>query len=487
MKKYLKLFRIEIKQFFRSQNAGEKIALTVLKVISAFYLASFLLASLFVIHAVATKTGIDIVKVFSQYFIFWWAMDLASRFFLQQLPVNNIKPLLTLNIPKKTIVFYTMLKTCFSVFNILYFIFLTSFSILLSVLGYSALNVLSWFLCVISIVLANNFINILLNKNNIVFYAIAALTIACGALEYYGIFRISVFSEGLFYPFYSFVGTFVIPVLLLVASFILSYRLIFKSFYLDEGLSVKAKEGKTENIEFLNRFGVMGTFVNNDIRMLKRNKVARYVLFSCLFFLLYGLVFSRSSVGAFMGILAGIFITGGFLITFGEKIPAWDSSCYPLMMTLNIPYRKYLEAKWWLMVIVTFISMLIGTFYFFIDKDLFFGVIAGGFYNIGVNSLLFMISGVYNKSPVDLNSKTKAFGNTNSMNMKTFLLMLPQLILPMILYIIIETLLGTYPAVMAIVLIGLAGFMFRNKAFDFIVKLYKKEKYLTINAFRKTE
>ncbi|MDR0835067.1 MAG: DUF5687 family protein [Tannerella sp.] len=487
MKKYLKLFRIEIKQFFRSQNAGEKITLTVLKVFGIIYLTVLLLSSLFLIYMAASKTGADIVRGFSRYFIYWWALDLTLRFFLQQLPTNNIKPLLTLNIRKKTIVFYTMLKTCFSFFNILYFIYLAPFSILLLILGYNGLNVLSWFLCVISIVMANNFINILLNKNNIVFYSIAALTLACGALEYYGIFRISVFSEGLFYPFYSFAGAFVIPVLLLVTLFYFSYRLIFKSFYLDEGLSAKVKEGKTENIEFLNRFGIMGAFINNDIRMIKRNKVAKYVAFSSVFFMLYGFLFLSSAGSAITSIFAGIFITGGFLITFGQKIPAWDSSCYPLMMTMNIPYRKYLEAKWWLMVIVTFISMLICTFYFFINKDLFFGVIAGGFYNIGVNSFLFMISGVYNRTPVDLNSKTKAFGNKNSMNMKNLLLMLPQLILPIGLYLIVKALLGTYPAVIAIVLIGLAGFLLRNKAFDYIVKLYKKEKYLTINAFGKIE
>jgi multisubunit Na+/H+ antiporter MnhC subunit len=203
--------------------------------------------------------------------------------------------------------------------------------------------------------------------------------------------------------------------------------------------------------------------------------------------LFYGLFFLSRSGRAFPGVFAGIFITGGFLFAFGQKIPAWDSSCYPLMMTLNIPYRKYLEAKWWFMVIVTFICMTIGTFYIFISKELFFGVIAGGVYNIGINSLIVMISGIYNKKPVDLNSKMKAFGNTNSMNMKTFLLMLPQLVLPMLIYGIVEALVGTYPAVITVIFIGLAGFLFRNKAFDYIMKLYKKEKYSTINAYRKTE
>jgi multisubunit Na+/H+ antiporter MnhC subunit len=324
-----------------------------------------------------------------------------------------------------------------------------------------------------------------LNKNNIVFYSALALTIVCGILEYYGIFKVSAMSEILFYPFYSMMGTFVIPFLLFVTLFYLSYKLIFKSFYLDEGLSVKTKEGKTENIEFLNRFGVIGTFINNDIRMMKRNKHTRSITYLSIFFLFYGFIFLNNM--AFIGVFIGIFVTGGFLFSFGQKIPAWDSSCYPLMMTLNIPYRKYLEAKWWLMVIVTVICMVAGTLYIFVSREMFLGVIAGGVYNIGVNSLIVMIAGVYNKTPVDLNSRVKAFANSNSMNMRTLLLVLPQVIVPMVVCAIMNDLFGIYAAAAAIILIGLAGFLFRNKAFDFIVKLYKKEKYLTINAYGKTE
>jgi hypothetical protein len=33
------------------------------------------------------------------------------------------------------------------------------------------------------------------------------------------------------------------------------------------------------------------------------------------------------------------FVSGGFLITFGQFVPSWDSSYYQLMMTQNIPQR----------------------------------------------------------------------------------------------------------------------------------------------------
>ncbi len=61
-----------------------------------------------------------------------------------------------------------------------------------------------------------------------------------------------------------------------------------------------------------------------------------------------------------MHIFAGIFVSGGFLFTFGQFVPSWDSSYYQLMMTQNIPYKGYLSSKWWLIVIATFVSTIIG-------------------------------------------------------------------------------------------------------------------------------
>ena len=43
---------------------------------------------------------------------------------------------------------------------------------------------------------------------------------------------------------------------------------------------------------------------------------------------------------------------------------------------------------------------------------------------------------------------------------------------------------GTTVAVASLGLLGLIGFFLREKFFDFIVKLYKKEKYSTIKAFK---
>ena len=169
---------------------------------------------------------------------------------------------------------------------------------------------------------------------------------------------------------------------------------------------------------------------------------------------------------------------------FGQRVPSFDSSYYPLMMTLNVPYKEYLKAKWWLIVSAVAVSMVLAVAYAFVSWELYFTFLAGGLYNMGVNSQIVLLSGAFNKNPVDLNSRSKAMGKKNNFSFKNILLILPQMVLPMAVFGATTYLFGTAAAVASLAALGLIGFLFREKFFDFIVKLYKKEKYSTIKAFK---
>lgn len=58
------------------------------------------------------------------------------------------------------------------------------------------------------------------------------------------------------------------------------------------------------------------------------------------------------------------------------------------------------------------------------------------------------------------------------------------MILPMAVFGVSKYFFGTTVAVASLGVLGLIGFFLREKFFDFIVKLYKKEKYSTIKAFK---
>lgn len=163
-----------------------------------------------------------------------------------------------------------------------------------------------------------------------------------------------------------------ISVILFSALWKICFSHIRKVFYLDQGLEVK-KVGKQENIMFLNKYGAIGTFINNDIKLLKRNKVTKGIVWGSFLFLFYGLLMFSSPIykTPAMMMFMGLFVTGGFQFMFGQRVPAFDSSYYPLMMTLNVPYKEYLKAKWWLMNIVTGFSIILALCYVYFGWDMY--------------------------------------------------------------------------------------------------------------------
>jgi len=185
-----------------------------------------------------------------------------------------------------------------------------------------------------------------------------------------------------------------------------------------------------------------------------------------------------------MHIFAGIFVSGGFLFTFGQFVPSWDSSYYQLMMTQNIPYKGYLSSKWWLIVIATVISTLLASFYLYFGWQVYLTIVVGAIYNIGVNSHLVLLAGAYTKTPIDLDSTKGAFGDKKAFNVNTLLISLPKLLLPLALYWIGSKIMNPNFGLAMVAVAGLIGFALRDKVFSLIEKVYKTEKYKTIDAYK---
>jgi hypothetical protein len=97
---------------------------------------------------------------------------------------------------------------------------------------------------------------------------------------------------------------------------------------------------------------------------------------------------------------------------------------------------------------------------------------------------LVLLGGAYTKTPIDLDSGKGAFGDKKAFNVKTMLISLPQLGLPVLLYW-----LGSYWATANVGLAlvataGIVGFALRNPVFSLIEKIYKTEKYATVSAYK---
>ncbi|NIF07294.1 hypothetical protein F3J23_17885 [Chryseobacterium sp. Tr-659] len=484
---FLKFLRLEIKSFFRGTSLGINLTMKIFRFIGILYFMGCLVAGAFLaFFYVQEELHQNPLKMVSKFLIVAWILDLVLKYLLQEIPTQNIKPFLTLNIRKNTLVNYMLAKTFLSALSWLISLFFITFSLIALFNDYSILGVVLWLIGVTSLLYLNNFINIFFNGKETLAIIVGGCFAIIGALGYYNIIPVLSYSEKLFFSFYEKPYFALIPVALFTGLWFLCFRYLKKEFYLDQGLEAKKTVGKTENIAFLNKYGATGTFINNDIKMLRRNKVTKGILLGSFMFLFYGLLMFTSTVykTPAMMMFMGLFVTGGFQFLFGQRVPAFDSSYYPLMMTLNVPYKEYLKAKWWLMNIVTAVSVVIALCYAYFGWEVYITFFAAGIYNIGVNSQFTLWSGAFNKTQIDLNSKEKRLGQKGSFNMVAMLLLIPKMLLPMAVFAIAKYFSGITAGVISIAIIGIAGFVFREKIFDIIVKHYKKEKYSTLDAFK---
>jgi hypothetical protein len=232
--------------------------------------------------------------------------------------------------------------------------------------------------------------------------------------------------------------------------------------------------------------GDVAPFIKNDIRLIWRNKRTKTVFLMSFLFLFYGLIFYTQETYQKMPAMlmfASLFITGGFTLNYGQFIPAWDSAHYKMLMSQSFRYRKFLESKWVLMVAMTTILYFLSFPYLYFGTDIFLMITAGAIFNIGFNSLFLLYAGSFNRKRIDL---TKGgFGNTQGTSATQFLVIIPLMLFPMLLFWIFDKFVGYNSGFIVVAAVGIISLLLRNYAMNFIEKKYIKDKYVMINAFGK--
>jgi hypothetical protein len=433
----------------------------------------------------------DPLRVVNQFLIYYLLMDLYARYMFQKMPIMNIKPLLYMPFKKSAVVKYSLGKTVLSFFNWMHAFFFVPFSIVLIIQDYDPLSVIGWHVGLMALFYCNNFINIMMNNQDKIFYPMVTILAVLALCQYNGWFDVTIYTAPIFDAFFDIPWSALLPVLALIGLIYASFSYFKKHMYLDGGLATKHTEAKTEDYTWLNRFGNLGTFLKNDIKLIRRNKRSKTTVLLSVLFLFYGFIFFTSSLEVYEGpvwrIFAGIFVSGGFLFSFGQFVPSWDSSYYPLMMSQNIQYREYLTSKWYLIIIATAISTVISSFYLYFGWEVYMAIVVGAIYNMGVNSYLVLWGGAYIKTPIDLTSNKKAFGDKQAFNVKTLILTIPKLLLPLGVYAVGHYLINPTAGYIAVALSGVVGYLFKDVVFRKIEAIYKREKYKTLLAYKQTD
>jgi len=486
---FKRILKLEWKSFFRSANFTKGIAIKILLAFFALYLMGlFIFSGAFAYSVVANAVPtVDPLLTVCRYIVIWFLADLLIRFFAQKLPVLNSKALMVVPIKKKTIIHYLLLKSNISGFNIIPLFFLVPFTVVLLVKGYAVMNVLFWLLSMVILIQVNNFINFIINKSNLFFYGIVGVVAICVLVQYFGIYDVVTPVGSLYFSLYKQPFFVLVPVGLLMLFYVINFKHFLQHFYLDDGVLSK-KEKTVTSLEFswLNRFGDVAPFLKNDIKLIWRNKRPRMTVILSFAMLFYGLIFFTNSIygegGFVMHVFAAVFITGMFIMNFGQFIPAWDSAYFNLLMSQNISMKQYLKSKRILLLLSVVVLTLLSLPYFYFGWEIGMLLLVGGMYNAGVNIPALLYLCTFNKKRVDL--AKSAMMNYEGMGMAQWLMMIPMIIIPMGIFGLINYLVSFNVAVGVLFCMGTIGLILQNYIFSKLVSLFKKRKYAMVIGFQ---
>ena len=401
------------------------------------------------------------------FILYYFLVEFMLRFFLQNVPVLEIQPYLHLPIKKGKIIHFMFRKSLFSAFNLLAVLLFLPFSLMRVGADYGAVSALGWLASIVGLSITLHFVVILFKKkmNDIpnLFIGLIVFLAALAALDYFNVVSFSSLSSAVFGFIVEEPALGAIPVVLAFVFYRLNYSFLVKNTYPEE-LAIRKKEKVTGDFGFLKQYGRIGELIQLELKLILRHKRPRNTLIMSGFLLLYGLFFYTNDAYQemqFIFMFAGVFITGIFFINHGQFLLSWESGYFDFILTRRVSFRQFIESKYWLFVATSTIAFVVSLAYGYFGWKIVLINLAAYLFNIGLNVFAVMRLAMFNPKKIDLN-KGAAF-NYEGVGAAQFLIMIPMMILPYILYAPFLILgyenLGLFLTGLA----GLIGFLFRDK------------------------
>ncbi|NJN41469.1 MAG: hypothetical protein HC811_03725 [Flammeovirgaceae bacterium] len=481
------------KRMTRSVSFEKEMATTVfLGLITIMAVVYALLLGLALEKILEKSLGVsDSVSFLNGLLLYYFTSEFLIRYFMQNLPVLEVQPYLHLPIRKSAIVHFLLGKSLVHILNVFVFLLFLPFALSVVVRDYGIVNALSWILSIWLFSLSVHFIMILFKKKlDDTLWGLATIVLVFGlfaAADYFGWFKLSEVSAALFNLTVTWSLFPVVLFLVLAGLYYGLYSYFLSSFY-PEDLSVSKEKSfvHSSDLTILKRFGIMGGWINVELKLILRNKRTRTILVLGALLLLYGLIFYpeetyTETMPGFL-VFVGIFITGIFMINYGQFLFSWQGGHYDFTLTQPVSMRQYVESKYWLISSVTIACFLLSIPYVYFGWRFLFLHLACTLFNIGINSFIIMNMAMWDPKKVDL-TRSSAF-NYQGVGAAQWLMGFPILLSPYIFYLPLSYLGYSNFGLVAVGLAGLIGFTMHPYLIDFTTRRLIKKKYLMASNFR---
>ncbi|HUH33101.1 MAG TPA: DUF5687 family protein [Daejeonella sp.] len=489
----LTLIQHQWKAFWRSKNSGKSITIRVVMAVIILYLFANLVLISFFLDKLLTNVfpDLDLITAFASCLLYYFLLDILMRFQMQELPTLSVKPYLSLNIKRSQIINYLSLISLTSGFNFAPFVLTLPFliKIILHQEGYAVF----WGLLVAitGFTIFNHFFSLWFKRNvNLNPWWMLGFLGVIGLLIFLD-FHLHVISFSAI-SLFIFKGIIAQPVwsLLVVLGgiimYLINYYFLKSNLYLDDLHSASAANKSSTDIPFLNHFGKPGELAGIELKLIFRNKRPKSSIMMSFFFMFYGLFFynNPSMSAGYVGsaIFCGMFMTGVFIINYGQFMFSWQSSHFDGLLSNKISVEDFFKSKFLLFTFFSTINLILTFPYVYFGWKIILIHFIMYFWNLGINTLLVLYFANRNYKRIDL-SKSASF-NWEGTGASQWILSIPLLISPLIIHYPLHFL--GYPEV-GLTIIGVTGIAFiitRQYWLNKLVKRFSEQRYTIAEGFR---
>lgn len=492
---FIELIRLQFLKASRSTTAARSIwGVILIWVLTLMLLGYVFVAGLFLREIIEILVpDQDPLEVLNSYLFYFFLTEFMYRYFLQSLPVVDLESLLHLPLGKVKIMHSLLARTFFSPLSIITFLLFLPFS--MDVIAAQD-DLMSGFFWVGFLVLTSWTIHWLLLwfkqrfEDSLLGIIMVFVVILLGAgSSYMGWFNLG----GMVKPVFDFAIESPVPMLILMGlmplSYLFAHRFYVSNAYLEDLTEEEDIRFVNRSIGFLSRFGLPGELANLEWKLIIRHKKSKTFLMLSAIFLLYGLIFytnpmyrSEEEGISEIYIFVGIFVTGIFLFQYSQLFLSWNSANFDFFLTRASGIESLVRGKYLLIVSISGLCFLASVPYVYFGWNILLVHIATFLFNVGVMIHLIIYWSLWKPKPMDIN-KTAMF-NYEGMGAAQYLVFIPMLAVPYLVYLPISLFLGEYAGLLALGVAGIAGLLGFKQLSQININKIKSNRYEISSSFR---
>src|SRR5690606_30014910 len=442
---FFTLIRLEFLKSVRSTSFAKSLLTNIFMGFLILLLLSYVVGLGLLLQVILDKVAPDQdhIALVNSFLIYFFLTEFLYRYFIQKLPVVELESLLHLPIGKSRIIQLLLTRSFISPLSIIAILLVGPFAIQVVAETYGAMGALMW---VSTIALTSWTLHWFMLwfkqrfEDSLIGLAVIFLVLVLGAgSSYMGWFNLGEIMK----PVFDYAMVSPLPWIGMLAVMILSYFLCYRFYvsnaYLEDLSEEEDVRFVNQSIGFFSRFGMAGELANVEWKLIIRHKKSRTFLIMTAFFLLYGMIFydnpAYTTEDGFSAlfIFVGVFITGIFMIQYGQLFLSWNSSNFDFYLNQKGGIEALVRGKYLLFLAISLICFLASVPYVYFGWHFLLIHLATFLFNVGILIHLITYLALWKPKPRDLNNG--AMFNYEGIGAAQFLIVIPMMVGPYLIFL----------------------------------------------------